>query len=464
MLPYADYRSYVSCIFADPYDGPTQPSSVLRCVKELLDVGCYEVSLGDTLGVGSPSNVRSLIKYLLNNGIPREKLAGHFHDTYGQAVANVWEAYNCGLQVFDSSIAGLGGCPFAPGAKGNVASEDLVYMFHNAGIHTGVDLSKLVESGVWISEQLSKINGSRAGTALAVKSKLTSSVKSKPSKDTSLQWNFAKETEGLQLHQSGVNLKVTLNRPRNGNALTASMISDLTSVVTDASKDPQTSRIIITGNGKFFCTGMDLGKGSTPVAQGGSTSDAQFQRLTALFDAIDQSPKVTIASLNGPAFGGGVGLAFSCDMRLGSRDASVTLSEVKLGLCPATISKYVIREWGVPFAREAMLSARPITMEELRERRLVSDVADDAEQLKMRLDIFLSRLKVASPDASRMSKELVRLGWAHAGDKEQVDGIKGLFEDMMHPDADGAHGVKEFQAGRKVDWDAFTQGTSKSKL
>lgn len=433
-------------------------------MKELLDVGCYEVSLGDTLGVGSSSNVRSLIKYLLNNGIPYEKLAGHFHDTYGQALANVWEAYNCGLQVFDSSVAGLGGCPFAPGAKGNVASEDLVYMFHNAGIHTGVDLPKLVESGVWISEQLSKTNGSRAGTALATKSKIKLSVKSKPLKDPSLQWNFAREVEGLQLHRSGVNLKITLNRPRNGNALTASMISDLTSVVTDANKDPQTSRIIITGNGKFFCTGMDLGKGSTPVAQGGSTSDAQFQRLTALFDAIDQSPKVTIACLNGPAFGGGVGLAFSCDMRLGSRDASVTLSEVKLGLCPATISKYVIREWGVAFAREAMLSARPVTMEELRERRLVSDVADDAEQLKMSLDIFLSRLKVASPDASRMSKELVRLGWAHAGNKEQVDGIKGLFEDMMDPDADGAHGVKEFQAGRKVDWDAFTQETSKSKL
>ncbi|CAL5868279.1 uncharacterized protein PFLUO_LOCUS2503 [Penicillium psychrofluorescens] len=103
-------------------------------------------------------------------------------------------------------------------------------------------------------------------------------------------------------------------------------------------------------------------------------------------------------------------------------------------------------------------------MEELRGRRLVSDVADDAEQLKTRLDIFLSQLKVASPDASRMSKELVRLGWAHAEDEKQVDGIQGLFDEMMHPDADGAHGVKEFQVGRKVDWDAFTLRTSRSKL
>ena len=131
-------------------------------MKELLDAGCYEVSLGDTLGVASPSNVRSLISFLFDNDIPREKLAGHFHDTYGQAAANVWEAYNCGLRVFDSSIAGLGGCPFAPGAKGNVATEDLVYMFHNAGIDTGVNLSKLVDTGVWISEQLTKATGSCA--------------------------------------------------------------------------------------------------------------------------------------------------------------------------------------------------------------------------------------------------------------------------------------------------------------
>ena len=184
--------------------------------------------------------MRSLITYLLNNDIPCEKLAGHFHDTYGQAVANVWEAYNCGLQVFDSSIAGLGGCPFAPGAKGNVASEDLVYMFHNAGINTGVDLSKLVETGVWISDQLAKTYDSRAGTALAAKSKAMSSG----SKDSSLQRDIAKETEGLQLHHSGGNLKIVLNQPKDGNALTAPMISDLMSVMSDASKDPQNHALL----------------------------------------------------------------------------------------------------------------------------------------------------------------------------------------------------------------------------
>lgn len=464
-VPDVGHCSYVSCIFADPYDGPTAPSAVLRCVNALLDAGCYEVSLGDTLGVGSPSNVRSLVAYLTNNGIPLSKLAGHFHDTYGQAVANVWEAYNCGMRVFDSSVAGLGGCPFAPGAKGNVASEDIVYMFHNAGVSTGVDLSKLVETGVWISRQLSKTNSSRAGMALSIKNSPSKPVSKPKTQETpSLQWSLVSSTEGLQLHRSGVNLRITLNRPKNGNALTASMISDLTTAITNASTDTQTSRIIITATGRFFCTGMDLGKGSTPVAQGGSTSNAQFDRLTGLFEAIDTSPKVTIACMNGPAFGGGVGLAFSCDIRLAVKGATVTLSEVKLGICPATISKYVIREWGVAFAREAMLSARPVSAAELKHRGLVSDVVEDQERLRSYLDEFLGRLKVASQDASRMSKELVRLAWVDGGGGRQAEGIKGLFEEMMRPDADGAYGVKEFQAGRKVDWDAYILRGSKPKL
>lgn len=210
---------------------------------------------------------------------------------------------------------------------------------------------------------------------------------------------------------------------------------------------------------------MDLAKGSTPVAAGGSESDAQFDRLTGLFEAIDSSPKVTIACLNGPAFGGGVGLAFSCDIRLAVKNATVTLSEVKLGLCPATISKYVIREWGVAFAREAMLSARPVSASELKARGLVSELVEDQERLVACLDGFLAKLKVASPDASRMSKELVRLAWVDGGGgREQADGIRGLFEEMMRPDAEGAHGVKEFQAGRKVDWDAYVLRGSKPKL
>ncbi|KAF7168498.1 hypothetical protein CNMCM6106_003665 [Aspergillus hiratsukae] len=459
-------RGYVSCIFADPYDGPTPPAAVLRCVRALLDAGCYEVSLGDTLGVGSPASVRSLIQYLTDAGVPSSSLAGHFHDTYGQAVANVWEAYTCGVRVFDSSVAGLGGCPFAPGAKGNVATEDVVYMFQDAGIETGIDLSSLVETGVWISKQLSGSNWSRAGVALASKAARTAhptKVQSTQSLPT-LRWTLASDADGIQLYRSGVNLKVMLNRSRNGNALTAAMIAKLAWLIVNASSDPTVSRIIITGSGKFFCTGMDLGKGSSPVGQGGSSSEAQFERLTELFDVIDSSPKVTIACLNGPAFGGGVGLAFACDIRLCAKSATVTLSEGKLGLCPATISKYVIREWGFAFAREAMLLARPVTPEQLHSLGLVAEVAKNAEDLHQRLDALLVRLRQVSPDASRMSKELVRLAWAHAGKEQQAEGIKSLFYGMMRPDGDGAHGVREFQAGRKVDWDAYIQKGTKAKL
>lgn len=452
----------MSCIFADPYDGPTTPSAVLRCVRTLLEAGCYEVSLGDTLGVGSPSNVRGLITYLIQSGVALDKLAGHFHDTYGQAVANVWEAYQCGVRTFDSSVAGLGGCPFAPGAKGNVASEDLVYMFQNAGVDTGVDLPKLVETGVWISRQLSLANSSRAGAALAAKQVLVArnSKSDKPQAKVPLLWKLVSEKPGLLLYRSGVNMKIVLNRPKNGNALTAGMIADLTAEVQNASEDPSISRIVITANGKYFCTGMDLGKGSTPVGQGGPTSDAQFDRLTGLLRAVDQSPKVTIACINGSAFGGGVGLAFACDIRLCAKGVVMTLSEVKLGLSPATISAYVFREWGIAFAREAMLTARPVTAAELHSRGLVKAVTDDLEG---GLDDLLTRLRVASPDASRLSKDLSRLAWAHSGREGQATGIKAVFDQMMRPDADGAHGVKEFQSGRKVDWDSYTERT-KAKL
>lgn len=394
--------------------------------------------------------------------MPLEKLAGHFHDTYGGAVANVWEAYKCGLGVFDSSVAGLGGCPFAPGAKGNVASEDLVYMFERSGVRTGVDLSRLVETGDWVSRRLALPNSSRAGAALSAKQ--SESDRKGHKSGISLSWKLVQETEGLQLFRSGVNLKINLNRPKNGNALTVAMMQNITKAVTDAGGDSSISRIILTGNGKFFCTGMDLGKGSTAVGKGGSSSDAQFDRLTNLFEAIDQSPKVTIACLNGPAFGGGVGLAFACDMRYAVKSASVTLSEVKLGLCAATISKYVIREWGIAFAREAMLSTRPVTAAELKARGLVSDLADSAESLQPLVDQALTRLKIASPEASRMSKELVRLAWAHGGTEEQARGIRALFDGMMRPDGEGAYGVAEFQAKRPVDWDAYTLRVNRPKL
>ncbi|KIW83093.1 hypothetical protein Z517_02336 [Fonsecaea pedrosoi CBS 271.37] len=457
-------RGYISCIFADPFDGPTPQAAVLKVVRALLDMGCYEVSLGDTLGVGTAADVESLLLYLRNNGIPLSQLAGHFHDTYGQAVSNVWQAYQCGLRVFDSSVGGLGGCPFAPGAKGNAATEDLVYLFQQAGVETGVDLSKLMEVGSWISEQLKKPNESRAGVALLAKRALLQSrgtTQQKSQTSPAYTWTLVNETESIRLYRSGVNLKVVLNQPKKGNALTTPMINDLTDVFRRAREDRTTSRIVLTAEGKYFCAGMDLGKGTSPVAQSSEVSDAQYERLTQLFEAIDNAPQVTIAGINGSAFGGGVGLAFACDVRIAVKSATFTLSEAKLGLCPATISKYVVREWGLAFTREAMLSARPIPMDELRSLAVVAKVVDDPTQLQTELDRYLARLKVAGPEASTMCKELVRLGWLHSGSAEQAKGIKQLFDKMMRPDGEAAIGLKAFQATKKpLDWDEITMTRS----
>ncbi|KAI5465063.1 hypothetical protein BGZ63DRAFT_504281 [Mariannaea sp. PMI_226] len=458
-------RGYVSCIFADPFDGPTPCEAVATATEHLLGMGCYEVSLGDTLGVGSPQSVRTLITFLKERGIPLDRLAGHFHDTYGQALANVWEAYCGGIRVFDSSVSGLGGCPFAPGAKGNLATEDLVYMLDQAGVSTGVNLAKLVATGTWISDKLSCKTQSRAGAALAIKYAASmkraggqvETTKSIPR----MKWTRIRETDGLILDRSGANLRVTMNRPKNGNALTTAMMEDLVSTINEAGKDASINRIAITGNGKFFCTGMDLGKGSTAVGKE-SASLLQYERLTRLFDTIDSCPKTTIACLNGPAFGGGVGLAFACDLRLCAKNARMTLSEAKLGLCPATISKFVIRELGVAFAREAMLTARSISPTELKQRGIIADVAEDPQEFTSLVEAFLTSLRSISTDASRMCKSLVQAGWMYGGQGEQVDVMKQMFLEMMSPTSAGTFGVQEFQAGRKVDWDKYsTNPTSK---
>jgi hydroxymethylglutaryl-CoA lyase len=158
-------RGYVSCIVACPYDGPVAPERVAEMSERLMEMGCYEVSLGDTIGVGTADAVRRVIEAVAAR-IPRDRIAMHFHDTYGQGVANVLVSLDEGISVFDSSVAGLGGCPFAKGATGNVATEDVLHLLTGLGIETGVDLMAVAETGAWISAELGRPNGSRAGRAL----------------------------------------------------------------------------------------------------------------------------------------------------------------------------------------------------------------------------------------------------------------------------------------------------------
>ncbi|KAG9788733.1 aldolase, partial [Aureobasidium melanogenum] len=172
-------RGYLSCVVDCPYDGKTSPLVVLKMAKKMLEMGCFEISLGDTTGTATPQDIRRLLEVLLRE-IPADKLAGHFHDSFGQAIANVKEAYRLGIRAFDSSVGGLGGCPYSPGAKGNVATEDLVFCFESMGINTGVDLAKLANIGDWICQQLRVPNSSQIGSALVASSKWAEEAKDTP--------------------------------------------------------------------------------------------------------------------------------------------------------------------------------------------------------------------------------------------------------------------------------------------
>ena len=158
-------RGYVSCVVGCPYEGAIDPQKTAEVAKTLYDMGCYEVSLGDTIGVGNPASISRMIEACTKQ-IPIELLAGHYHDTYGMAIANIYASLQLGMAAFDSSIAGLGGCPYAKGASGNVATEDVVYLLHGLGIETGIDLAKLAGIGDWISSAINRPNGAKAGRAL----------------------------------------------------------------------------------------------------------------------------------------------------------------------------------------------------------------------------------------------------------------------------------------------------------
>ena len=161
-------RGYISVVLGCPYEGDVNPEAVAAVSQRLYDMGCYEISLGDTIGTGTPAKAQRMIETVAKK-IPVGKLAGHFHDTYGQALANILAVMEMGVATFDSSVAGLGGCPYAKGATGNVASEDVLYMLGGLGIETGVDMGRLLDAAEFICAQLKRPTVSRAGRALAAK-------------------------------------------------------------------------------------------------------------------------------------------------------------------------------------------------------------------------------------------------------------------------------------------------------
>jgi hydroxymethylglutaryl-CoA lyase len=157
-------RGYVSCVVGCPYEGNIDPKDVAKVAKILTDLGCYEISLGDTIGVGTPKQISDMLREV-SHTVPMNQMAIHGHDTYGQALANIYASLECGVTTIDSSVAGLGGCPYAAGASGNVASEDVVYLLQGLGIDCGVNLEKLIDAGDFISDRLGRKNQSKVAQA-----------------------------------------------------------------------------------------------------------------------------------------------------------------------------------------------------------------------------------------------------------------------------------------------------------
>lgn len=158
-------RAYISCALGCPYEGMISPKQVIEVAEQLMKLGVDEISLADTIGVGTPKQTITLLKTIVGY-LPVSRLAMHFHDTYGQAIANTYAALECDITCFDSSVAGLGGCPYARGATGNVATEDMLYLFHGLGIHTGIDIYKIVAAGDMICQALGRKNQSKVANAL----------------------------------------------------------------------------------------------------------------------------------------------------------------------------------------------------------------------------------------------------------------------------------------------------------
>lgn len=161
-------RGYISVVLGCPYEGEVRPQVVADVARQLRDMGCYEISLGDTIGTGTPARAQRMIE-AVSKKVPVSQLAGHFHDTYGQALANILAVMELGVATFDSSAAGLGGCPYAKGATGNVATEDVLYMLDGLNIDTGVDMNRLLDAAQFICNHLGRPTVSRAGRALAAK-------------------------------------------------------------------------------------------------------------------------------------------------------------------------------------------------------------------------------------------------------------------------------------------------------
>ncbi|KAI9690879.1 MAG: hypothetical protein M1822_008499 [Bathelium mastoideum] len=255
--------------------------------------------------------------------------------------------------------------------------------------------------------------------------------------------------DGYTVFRRNGTIKIYLNHPEHCNALTMTMVEGITRLFRILSTDSSVYRIVVTGHGRYFCTGMHLTEDIF------ASIPKRSEALRDLFHCIDTCPKTTVALINGPAFGGGVGLAMVCDVRLALVNTFFCLSEVKLGLCPATISKFLVREWGFSLARMAMTTGRNVHAQTLHNAGAIHTLAPDIESLEKAAEEFLSDARLAAPRAAALCKTLVREA-ARNGD---IDGLIGkVFEDMLDQGSESEYGVSQFQKGIKgIVWEDLTQ-------
>ncbi|KAB8075704.1 ClpP/crotonase-like domain-containing protein [Aspergillus leporis] len=260
-------------------------------------------------------------------------------------------------------------------------------------------------------------------------------------------WATVQNHEGYKVSRKGGTVRLCLDRPHRGNSLTFTMIKEITSLFEQLSMDDSVHRIIVTGRGSYFCTGLHLKEDLfISVAE-------RCNALQELFSTIDTCPKTTMAVINGPAFGGGVGLATVCDVRIALSTAFFCLSEVKLGLCPATISKFLVREWGISFARMAMLTGRRVKSQLLYDAGVIHALAVDIDALEKVMEEFLNDLRLAAPQAASLCKMMVRE--AVSGHNADIDKMAGeVFETMLAHGSEASHGIAQFNMGVKdIVWE-----------
>lgn len=341
-------RGYVSTAFVEPRAPEViiDPNKVADAVEQLLTLGAYEVSIGDTTGSGTPKLVENLIQVLKTRGVLIERIAFHFHDTFGRAVDNVACALGHGYRIFDSSAGGLGGCKFAGSPVGNIATENLILAVRQKGLEINLNLDGIIRASNYIHQRLGhtpacQITVERSRTmALPEIRQLVPKVLVKPVSAYSSQViNVAVDERGVAY--------VSLNKGKKSNCFDEHLIAEITNLFQKLDKDNDVKVVVLSGEGKNFSAGADIDWMAKMADAGFDENLADAKKLSAMFESINACGKPVIARVHGAVMGGGNGLVAASDYAIAASSSRFAFSEKKLGIRPSTISAYCVPKLGV---------------------------------------------------------------------------------------------------------------------